>query len=297
VTRIHPTAVVDPKAELGDGAELGPYAVLEAEVVVGPGTRIGPHAYIARWTRIGGDCYIGMGAALGGPPQDRKFHGERSYLVIGDRNQIREYVTIHRGSGAESSTIVGDDNMLMNYVHLGHNVTVGSGVNIANCTNLSGHAVVEDNAYLSGMCGIHQHVRIGKLAMVGGLSKVVQDVPPFMLVEGNPAKVMAPNVVGLRRAGFSTQTREAIKLAYRIIYRSERNMTEALAQVRHELSHSPEALYLVDFLEKIKQGASGRALEPSGPGRRGAGQELDPDASAEPSPGPGPEQSRGACPE
>jgi len=285
VTRIHPTAVIDPKAELGEGVEAGPYAVLEGEVVVGPGTRIGPHVHIACWTRIGRDCYIGTGAALGGPPQDRKFHGERSYLVMGDRNQIREYVTIHRGSGAESSTIVGDDNMLMNYVHLGHNVRVGNGVNIANCTNLSGHAVVEDNAYVSGMCGIHQHVRIGRLAMIGGLSKVVQDVPPFMLVEGNPAKVMAPNVVGLRRAGFPADAREAIKLAYRIIYRSERNMTEALAQVRRELSHSPEALYLVEFLEKTREGASGRALDPSGASRQPSGQESDPHA--------GPEQGRG----
>jgi UDP-N-acetylglucosamine acyltransferase len=275
VTQVHPTAVVDAKAELGDGGEVGPYAVLEAEVAVGPGTYIGPHVHIARWTRIGRDCYIGTGAALGGPPQDRKFQGKRSYLVIGDRNQIREYVTIHRGSGPESATVVGDDNMLMNYVHLGHNVMVGNGVNIANCTNFSGYAVVEDNAYVSGMCGIHQYVRVGKLAMVSGLSKVVQDVPPFMLVEGNPAKVMGPNVVGLRRAGFSPEARDAIKRAYRIIYRSGRNTTEALAQVRQELGDSPEVLYLVEFLEKIKEGASGRALDPSGAGRETSGLELE----------------------
>lgn len=258
---VHPTAIVHPKAELGANVTIGPYSVICEDVVIGDGTVIGAHVLVERYTRIGRDCRIYFGAALGSHPQDRKFAGERSYLQIGDRNHIREYVTLHRATGEENATVLGDDNMLMNYCHLGHNCRIGSRIMIANGTNLGGHCVVEDDANVGGMTGIHQYVRVGRLAMVGGFSKVTRDAPPFMITDGVPAQVQGLNSVGLRRAKMPPEVISALKSAYRLLFRSGLNTTNAIERIRKELPAMEEIEYLISFMEAIRLGTAGRQLE------------------------------------
>jgi UDP-N-acetylglucosamine acyltransferase len=185
---IHPTAVVDSSAELAPDVAIGPYCVIGRDVVIGRGTRLESHVVIEPYTTLGEECQVRQGTVLGGPPQDHKFRGERSYLVIGNRNIIREFVTIHRASGEDEATRIGDDNMIMAYCHVGHNVWLGNGIIMANQVGMSGHCLVEDRVVFGGIVGLHQFVRIGKFAMIGGMSKVVMDVPPFMLADGRPAK-------------------------------------------------------------------------------------------------------------
>jgi UDP-N-acetylglucosamine acyltransferase len=235
--------------------------------VIGDRCLIGPHAFIDGHTEIGCDTQVLFAAALGCPPQDRKYHGELTSLIIGERNIIHEYVTIHRGSGEGTATRVGDDNMIMAYSHLGHNCQVGSGVTITNAANLGGHCVVEDRAIIGGLVGVHQFTRVGRLAMIGGCSRVVQDVPPFMIAEGNPARVRGLNVIGLRRAGMGAETRNLLKSAYRLLYRSGLNLSQALDRIAEELEDCPELQYLVDFVSKLKLGYAGRGFDrpPSAP--------------------------------
>ncbi len=259
--KIHPTAVVHPQAELGEGVEVGPYAIIGEHVKIGDGTWIGPHVVIDGWTVIGRDCQIHAGAYIGAPPQDLKFKGERSFVVVGDRNIIREYVTIHRASGEDEETRIGDDCMLMAFAHIGHNCQVGNGVIMANWVGVSGHVVIEDYVNLGGMVGIHQFVRIGKLAMIGGHSKVVRDVPPFMLADGRPAKVYGLNLVGLRRHGVAPEVRENLKRCFKLLYRSGLNISEALKRIEEEVEMSEEVRYLVDFIKRIREGRKGRQLE------------------------------------
>jgi UDP-N-acetylglucosamine acyltransferase len=258
---IHPTAVLHPTAELGENVTVGPYTIIGEDVIIGDGTTIGAHVLIDSHTHIGRDCRIYFGAALGSHPQDRKFQGERSYLRIGDRNHIREYVTLHRATGEDQATVLGDDNMLMNYAHLGHNCKIGSRIMIANGTNLGGHCIVEDDANLGGMTGIHQFVRIGRLAMVGGFSKVSRDVPPFMIVDGVPAEIRGLNSVGLRRAKMPLEVQTALKNAYRLLYRSGLNTTNAIERIRKEVPAPEEVEYLIGFVEAMRLGSAGRQLE------------------------------------
>jgi UDP-N-acetylglucosamine acyltransferase len=264
---IHPTAIIDGDARLGADVSVGPYAVISGPAVIGDRCRIGPHVFIEGRTEIGADSQVLFGAALGGMPQDRKYRGEPTSLIVGERNVIREYATIHRGSGEGTATRVGDDNMIMAYSHLGHNCQVGSGVTIVNAANIGGHGVIEDRAIIGGLAGVHQFTRIGKLAMIGGCSRVAQDVPPFMIVEGNPAVVHGLNVVGLRRAGVDAPTRNLLKSAYRLLYRSGLNLSQALERISEELEDAPELQYLVDFLSRLKYGHVGRQLDrpPSAP--------------------------------
>lgn len=264
---IHPTAIVAPGAELGSDVTVGPYAVIGPEAVIGDRCHIGPHCFVDGHTVIGADTQVLFAAALGCPPQDRKYNGEPSSLVIGARNIIHEYVTIHRGSGEGTTTRVGDNNMIMAYCHLGHNCQVGCEAILVNNAVLGGHVVVEDRAYVGGLVGIHQFTRIGKLAMVGGYSRVTQDVPPFMMVEGIPARVHGLNVVGLRRAGVDAETRNLLKAAYRLLYRSGLNLSQALDRIAAELEDAPELQYLVDFLSALKNGRVGRQYDrpPSAP--------------------------------
>ena len=198
---------------------------------------------------------------LGGVPQDHKFQGEVSYLRIGDRNIIREYVTLHRATGAENATVIGDDNMLMAYCHVGHNCTLGNGITMANMVGISGHVLVEDRAVFGGMVGVHQFVRIGKLAMLGGYSKVAQDVPPFVMVDGRPAKVYDLNVRGLRRVGVPSQVRSGLRQAYKLLYRSNLNLSQAIEAIENEVEPSPERDYMLDFVRNVKFGTSGRQLD------------------------------------
>lgn len=234
-TLIHPTAVIHPRAELHPTVQIGAYAVIGERVKVGPGTVIGHHAVIEGWTEIGARNQIFPGAAIGLEPQDLKYDGSSSMVKIGDDNLIREYVTINRATGAGEATVIGDRNLLMAYVHVGHNCSIADRVIISNGTALAGHIRIESRATISGVLGVHQFVHIGQLAMVGGMSRINRDVPPYMLVEGNPARVRALNKVGLQRAGLVTlengQAMQALKKAFRILYRSGLTLNEALEQL------------------------------------------------------------------
>ncbi|HUV03766.1 MAG TPA: acyl-ACP--UDP-N-acetylglucosamine O-acyltransferase [Armatimonadota bacterium] len=258
---IHETAIVHPAAELGAGVQIGAFSIIGPDATIGDGTVIEPHVIIEPWTTIGNDCRICSGAILGGRPQDSKFKGERSYLTIGDRNIIREYVTIHRATGEENVTVLGSENMVMAYCHIGHNCTLGDGIMMANMVGISGHVIIEDKVVFGGMVGVHQFVRIGKLAMVGGYSKVVQDIPPFMMADGRPTKVYDPNVIGLRRNGVPPKTRSGLRQAYKLLYRSNLNLSQAIETIESEVEPSPERDYLLEFVRNIKFGFAGRQLE------------------------------------
>lgn len=255
---IHPTAVVSPKAELGEGVAIGPYCVIEEDTAIGDGCILEAYVVVKKYTRMGCFNHVYPGTVLGGEPQDQKFKGEMSYLIIGDRNIIREHVTIHRATGEGQASVIGNDNLIMAYCHIGHNCVLGDQISIASYSGISGHAVIESQVVIGGMTGIHQFVTIGRLAMIGGMSKVVQDVPPFMLADGRPAKVVGVNVVGLRRAVISAEVRETLHEAYRLLYRANLNTKQALERIENELPKSDELRYLVNFIRRVSQGYLGR---------------------------------------
>lgn len=260
MARIHNTAIVESSCELAEDVEVGPYAIVRRGSIIGRGTAIDAHALIEH-TTIGENCRICFGAAIGGPPQDQSYRNEPTRVLIGNRNVVREYVTIHRATGEGNATRVGDDNLLMASTHLGHNCEVGSHVTLSTLSGMSGHTIIEDHAIIGGMVGSHQRVRVGMLAMVSGLSKMSQDVPPFSLVDGKPARVIGPNLVGLRRARYPIETRQAMQRAFRLIYRSEIAFKDALQRVTDELGEYPEVLYLVEFLNRMRNGRVGRQQE------------------------------------
>ncbi|MCW3060776.1 MAG: acyl-ACP--UDP-N-acetylglucosamine O-acyltransferase [Capsulimonas sp.] len=255
---IHPTAVIDPTAHIGKDVQIGAYCVIGAEVSIGDGSQLRAHVVIEPYVTVGAGCEIFSGAVLGGIPQDRKFKGEKSFLIIGDNNVIREHVTIHRAAGAGNETRIGDGNQIMAYCHIGHNCIIGSGITMANMVGIAGHVEVEDRVVLGGIVGIHQFVRIGKLAMIGGYSKVVQDIPPFMMADGRPCKILDLNVIGLRRSGVSAHTRADLKQAYKTLYRSSMNMSQALETIETDIDESPERDYLLSFIRNIRFGSNGR---------------------------------------
>lgn len=260
--KVHPTAIIHPEAELDEGVEVGPYTIIGEGVKIKEGTTVGPYVVIEGPTLIGRRNKIHAGAYLGGPAQDLKFKGERSFLVIGDNNVIREYVTIHRASGEGKETRVGSDCMFMAFAHIGHNCRIGDSVVMANWVGVSGHVVIEDHVAIGGMVGIHQFVRIGKMAMVGGMSKVVQDIPPFMLADGRPAKVYGLNMVGLQRHGVPPEVREALKKCYKLIYRSNLPPRQAIERIEREVEKFEEVQYLLEFLKAMRESPKGRQLEP-----------------------------------
>ncbi len=249
---IHPTAVVSPRAEVAAGVRVGPYAVIEEDVVVGAGCEVGAHAVVKRFTSLGARNRIYEHAVLGGEPQDVKFRNEPSRLVIGDDNLIREYVTIHRASGEGEATRVGSRNFLMIGVHVAHNCAIGDDNIFANEVALAGHITVEDHAFLSNNVGCHQFIRIGRYAMVGGKSKIVQDVLPFFTTDGNPPRVRGLNSVGLRRAGFQAEERKALKEAYRILFRGNLALEDALAEL--ERIDDGNVRHLVNFIRGSRRG-------------------------------------------
>ena len=247
---VHPTAIVDPGADLGAGARVDAYAVIRAHVKVGEGTWIGPHVVIEEWTTLGRDCQVYAGAVLGGIPQDRHFQGERSYLVIGDRVVLREHVCISRATGEEAATVIGDDTQMLAYAHAGHNCRIGRGVIITNGCQLSGHVEVEDRAVLGGMIGVIQFARVGTLAMVGGMSRVDKDVLPYMLVSGNPYRTVAINRIGLERAGVPEDVQDRLRRAHRILVRSGLDVSRALERIDAEIEDCPEIRHLVQFVRE-----------------------------------------------
>lgn len=253
--RIHPTAVVDPRAELGTGVEIGPYAVVGPRVRLGDGTSVGAHAVVEGNTEIGAENRIFQFAAIGAVPQDLKYRGEDSVLVIGSRNQIREFATLHPGTeGGGMVTRVGDDNLLMNYSHVAHDCILGHRNIVANGAQLGGHVVVEDFVVIGALVGVHQFARVGESAILGAGAMASQDVPPFCNATGDRACLHGLNHLGLKRRGFSEATITAIKRAYRILFQSGLTTGEASARARNELPNVPEVERLVAFVEKSQRG-------------------------------------------
>lgn len=257
--RIHPTAVIHPDAQLGSEVEVGPYVVIGAGVEIGPRTSVGAHAVIDGNVVIGEENQIYPGVIIGLAPQDVAYRGVQSRVQIGDRNQVREYVTIHRPTQAEAITAIGNDNFLMAYVHVAHNCCIENEVTLANAVSLGGYTHVESKAVIGGMTGVHQWVRIGRLAMVGGMSRINRDVPPYLLIEGNPAQVRGLNGVGLKRNGIGVDSSDfqELKRAYRLLYQSPLPFAQALEQLQPQTPTSPLA-DLLYFLQAAQQ-----------PGRRG----------------------------
>jgi len=252
---IHETAVIAPGAKLGRDVEIGPYTVIGENVEIGEGTKIGPHVIIDGWTTIGKKNEIFHGASIGLAPQDKKFNDEKSYLFIGDNNTIRENVTIHRGTqkgGGE--TRIGNHNFIMAYCHIAHDCQISNNVIMSNAANLAGHVVIEDYAVIGGLTGIHQFVRIGKMSMIGAHSKVVKDLPPYVIGDGHPARVSGINVIGLRRNGISPELRLEIKRAYKILYRSKLGIEEAIDMMDQELDASDEIEHFLRFLRNVQRG-------------------------------------------
>lgn len=258
---IHPTAIIDPTAEIGTGVSIGAYCVIGRDVKIGDGTEISPNVVIDHSTWLGKNNKVMSGAVLGGDPQDWGFKGEESFVKIGDNNIIREFVTIHRASGEGTETVIGDNCMLMAYCHIGHNCHLGSYITMANSVGVSGHVHIEDKVVFGGISGIHQFVRIGKMSMVGGFARIVQDIPPFSISEGRPAQVRDINVIGLRRNNIGPTTRSALKKAFKLLYMSNLNKTQALEVIEEEVEKGPEVEYLLNFLRTTKEGTSGRALQ------------------------------------
>ena len=252
---IHPTALVHPDAELGEGVEIGPYTIITGTVKIGPGTIVGARVMIEGYTTLGAENEIFTGAVLGSRTQDKKFDGGISYLKIGDRNKIREYVTINPGTKAETETVIGNDNLLMAYSHVAHDCALHNRTTLANVATLAGHVIVEDGAIIGGLSAVHQFVKIGKMALIGGCSKVVQDVPPYVIADGHPAKAHGINLVGLERAGFSSADKQVIKKAYKIIFKSGMTLKKSVAALRREFpSSNPHLADLIQFLNQAERG-------------------------------------------
>ncbi|MEK7813823.1 MAG: acyl-ACP--UDP-N-acetylglucosamine O-acyltransferase [Candidatus Desantisbacteria bacterium] len=251
---IHPTAIIHPEAHLDEGVTVGPFSVIGKGVRIGQGTQIGAHVILANETTIGTNCEIHAGAVIGDNPQIKDYKHEDSYCLIGDNNVIREYATIHRGWHKGDATRIGNNNFFMANTHIAHDCQIGNNVIMANAATLGGHVTVEDNAFISGLTGIHQFVRIGIMSMIGGCSKVVQDVTPYAMVDGHPASVFGLNMVGMRRAGVIPQVRGALKKAYKLLYHSGLNTNQALSTIRNELEMTPEIEHLVRFIESAKRG-------------------------------------------
>ncbi|HYJ79281.1 MAG TPA: acyl-ACP--UDP-N-acetylglucosamine O-acyltransferase [Longimicrobiaceae bacterium] len=254
VSDIHPTALIDPSAELAPGVSVGPYSIIGANVRVGARTRIAGHVLIERDTTVGEECTIHHGAVLGTDPQDLKYMGEPTSLLVGDRTVIREYATLNRGTAALGHTRVGSDCMLMAYVHVAHDCSLGNHVILSNAVNMAGHVSIGDWAIVGGLTPIHQFVRIGAHAFVGGATRVHKDVPPFVKAAGSPMELYGLNSVGLQRRGFSDDVRRELKRAYRLFFASSHNTSQALARAREELSAIPEVEIFLSFFAETERG-------------------------------------------
>ncbi len=252
---IHPTAIVNPRAKIATGVKIGPYSVVGENVGIGQGTIIDSHAVIDGWTEIGERCHLFPFVSVGAAPQHSRYAGEPTKLRIGDDNVIREFVTINRGTaGGGGETVIGRGNLIMAYTHIAHDCQVGNQVTMANSSTLAGHIQVEDFAIVGGLVAVHQFVRIGCYAIIGGASAVPQDIPPYMVAAGNRARLFGLNYVGLRRHKFPEPTIAALKQAYRILFRSHLSLNKAIDKVEKEVPGLPEVRHLADFLKESKRG-------------------------------------------
>ena len=252
--KIHPTAIVHPEAQLDEDVKIGPYAVVDKNVKIGKSTCIEGFAQILGYTQIGKNCHIFPYAVIGSIPQDLKYKGEKSFVIIGDNNTIREFVTINPGTEKDSSTIVGNNNLIMAYSHIAHNCKIGNNNILANVATLAGHVEIEDRVVIGGLVAIHQFCRIGSFSIIGGCSKVVQDIPPYSLCDGHPAKVRGINIVGLKRAGFPKEKIEIIRKAYKIIFFENHTFSVARQIILKELPSLEEINKLLDFISSSKRG-------------------------------------------
>ncbi len=250
---VHPTAIISDGAKIHEEAEIGPYVVIGPHVTIGRGTKIGAHSVIDGYTTIGEDCRFSPSVAVGLEPQDLSYKGEPTGVIIGNRTTLREYVTIHRGTG-DRTTIIGDDCFLMNYCHVAHDCKLGNGVIMANSAQMAGHVQVGDYTVMSGFVVFHQHIRVGRMCMIGAMSGARQDLPPFTMVDGRPMMVTGLNVIGLRRRKVGPDVRAAMKSAYRLIYRSGLNITQALEKIEAELPQFDEIKEIVEFIRGSKRG-------------------------------------------
>ncbi len=251
---IHPTAILDSDVELDGDVKVGPYAVIGSGVKVGSGTEIKSHVVIESNTKVGEHCSIGIGSVLGGDPQDYKYEDEKTWLEIGDNTVIRDYSTLHRGSAASGVTRVGNGCYLMTYVHVAHDCDIGDRVVIANAVQLAGHVIVEDDVYIGGTTPVHQFVRIGTHAFIGGGSRLPQDVPPYTRAAGNPYKLYGINSIGLSRAGFDEKTRLALKHAYRILFNSSLSRAKAIEALQEQGQLFQEVARLLKFISESDRG-------------------------------------------
>lgn len=251
---IHPTAVIHPWARIGVGVKVGPYSVIGADVRLGDGCEVGPNALIEGLTTIGRNNRIFHGASVGTEPQDLKYKGGRTRLVIGDDNVIREFVTINTATREGEETVIGSNCLLMAYAHVAHNCVIGDNVILANSVNLAGHVLVDDYAIIGGVTPVHQFVRIGKHAFVGGGSRVEMDVPPFIKIAGNPPSIYGINSVGLARRGYSEERRAKIKKLCKLLYRSGLNVSQVIERLENGEVNGPEAEEMLEFLRTSERG-------------------------------------------
>jgi len=247
-------AAVSAKAQLGNGVVVSPFAVIEDDVVVGEGTWIGPHVVLFNGARIGRECKIFPGASIGAPPQDLKFKGELTTLEVGDRTVIREYVTLNRGTSESGKTVIGSDCLFMAYTHVAHDCVVGNHAILANCVALAGHVTMGEYAIIGGLTPVHQFVSIGEHAMIGGGLRAVKDVPPYVLAGQEPLCFEKLNSVGLQRRGFSEKTIGLLDQVYRLVYRSNLNVSQAAERIKSEIELVPEVQKVLDFIGKSKRG-------------------------------------------
>jgi len=251
--QVAPTARIHPDAIVGPGSVIGEYCVIESDVILGAETRLEPHVFVKRWTTLGDRNEISAGTVLGTDPLDKGFTGERSYLKIGDGNKIREHYTISRGTAPESETIVGDENYIMTSGHIAHNCKIGNRTVIASCALVAGYVEVEDQAFISGGVVIHQFSKIGRVSMIGGNTRVNSDVPPYFLCSDFNVAAKGLNLVGLRRAGFKAADVAALKAAYKLLYKSNLKLEEALNRIEAEVP-TEHTLHLVAFIRSSKRG-------------------------------------------
>jgi UDP-N-acetylglucosamine acyltransferase len=251
---IHPTAIVDPKAEIGAEVAIGPYTVVQDDVVISDGCQIGSHVLVHAGTRMGQNCRVFKGAVLGTDPQDLKYAGEKTTLEIGDNTTVREFCTLNRGSTHRLKTVVGSQTLLMAYVHIAHDCIIGNSVILANAINMAGHVTIEDFASVGGMTPIHQFVRIGKYSFIGGGLRVPKDVPPYILAAGEPLTYEGINKVGLSRRGFSGEVMLQMRRAFKLIYRSKLNVSQAISQIESTMELIPEIRNIIEFIKASERG-------------------------------------------
>jgi UDP-N-acetylglucosamine acyltransferase len=251
---IHPTAIIHPQAQIGDHCAIGAYCIIGEHVTLGPRCTLHSHVVIDGYTRLGADNEIFPFASIGLKTQDLKWKGGVTRTEIGDKNTFREYVTVHSATGDGEVTKVGSHNNILAYCHIAHNTILGNHIIISNVGTLAGHVVVEDYAVIGGLVAVHQFCRIGKMSMIGGCSKVVQDVPPFMLIDGNPAATRTVNKIGMERKGVSEKSQAALKQAYKLLFRERATVSKAVAKIEIELPGCEEVAYLIDFVRKSERG-------------------------------------------